>query len=75
MHVITRNDLGRITVNDGTRVFRDLDPDRLETAWLLRLEHNPIALAAVLRDEHGFAPDSIYYSLAADALHRAGITL
>lgn len=61
------------TAEHGTRL---LDRDRLETAWLARLEHtNRVDLAVALRDQHGFAPDSIRYAIAADALVRANISL
>ncbi|MEV1315424.1 hypothetical protein AB0J14_04985 [Micromonospora arborensis] len=48
---------------------------KLETAWLLRLEHtNPMTLAAALRIEHGFS-DAIRYAKAADVLVRAGVNI
>ncbi len=51
------------------------DRAKLETAWLLRLEHtHPPALAGVLRRDHGFL-DSIVYAKAADVLVRAGVTI
>lgn len=73
---VTVTDDGRVTVTTPDRVYRNLDPDQVETAWLLRLEHTDrVALAVALRDEHGFVGDSIRYALAADALHRANISL
>lgn len=51
-----------------------LDREKLERAWLLRLEHtSKPALAGVLRRDHGFAVDAIVYAVAADALVTAGI--
>ncbi len=64
---------------DTLTVLRNGRPDtydraKLETAWLLRLEHtNPLTLAAALRFEHGIR-DAIYYARAADVLVRAGVT-
>ncbi|MEV5819347.1 hypothetical protein AB0L22_09240 [Micromonospora haikouensis] len=67
---------GQATVVTPDRTFHGLNTDRLETAWLVWLEHpNPVQLAGVLRYQHGYIGDSIRYALAADALHRAGITI
>ncbi|MFJ1539247.1 hypothetical protein ACIODS_11960 [Micromonospora chalcea] len=50
------------------------DPDRLATAWLVRLDcPDAHTLAVRLRDEHGFDVDTFRYAVAADALVRAGI--
>ncbi|MFI7073520.1 hypothetical protein [Micromonospora sediminicola] len=62
-----------VTAAHGDQTF---NADRLETAWLLRLDMSTRdvtrELAYVLRSEHAYL-DAISYAIAADALVRAGI--